>query len=139
MEQLEIISDQAVHTLRLQTACDVIEARRSHLPIRKQTLNLLISSNGEFIDLSGENTRGYLNATLLQNPIFNQGFVSFPIDGSFVIPALMKSKKDQSESEAPDKDKDGKGSLLSKSQSQATISSKDGKALKAGEKAPSNS
>lgn len=69
----------------------------------EKTLNMLISSNGEYIDLSSEGSRGYLNATLLQNPIFNKGFVSFPIDGSFVIPQFAKNKRDPAEGgEAPD-------------------------------------
>lgn len=55
----------------------------------EKTLNMLITSNGEYIDLSVPMSSvpqhvSYLNATLMQNPIFNKGFISFAIDGSFV-------------------------------------------------------
>lgn len=48
------------------------------------SLNQLLSSGGEIVDLSRTNRdNNYWNITLLQDPIFKPKFVSFVLDGSF--------------------------------------------------------
>ena len=64
----------------------------------EETLNSLLEANGEIIDIyDTDKQANYVNATLVQDPIFNKGFLSFPIDGSFIsVTNPLKTKKDQS-------------------------------------------
>ena len=61
----------------------------------EDTLNNLLVTNGEVIDVTQQQST-YLNATLLQDPIFNKGFISFPVDGKFLLSGDVnqKSKKE---------------------------------------------
>ena len=65
----------------------------------EETLNNLLVSNGEIIELSNkEQQANYINATLIQNPIFNKGFISFPVDGNVLNTYTpTRGKKNQTE------------------------------------------
>ena len=52
----------------------------------EETLNNLLINNGEVLEVHTQFKQNYVNATLLQDPIFNKGYVSFPLDGSFIMP-----------------------------------------------------
>ena len=70
----------------------------------EETLNTLLLSHGEIIDLnSKDNQANYINATLIVNPIFNDGFISFPLDGNVLSTYTpTRGKKNQTEQvEAP--------------------------------------
>ena len=50
----------------------------------EEVLNALLVQNGEIIDLNFiDKQANQINATLIEDPVFNKGFLSFPIDGSF--------------------------------------------------------